>query len=173
MKWKGVVITHACGSSLHKHSNRPKLSLMFASAYVNTHATYYFFFFIIQCTSHGNLIKIAVNIPCNINEPRQSMLEKHRILQESGEGEGAESVYLEKYWRYENETRMVCKASKNVYFSDSHMSITTWYHAKMTSYIQKIHFLGSVIWDFQIVQKCQKKKIWECKIDKNFGRNSS
>ena len=37
-------------------------------------------------------------------------------------------VYVEKYWRYENETYMVCKTSKNVYFSsDSHMSIMTSY----------------------------------------------
>ena len=30
-----------------------------------------------------------------------------------------------------------CKVSKNVYFSDGHLSIMTSYHAKMTSYIAK------------------------------------
>ena len=79
-------------------------------------------------------------------------------------------MYLQKYWRYENETYMVCKAH-----SDSHVSIMTLYHTKMTSYILKIRHLASTILDFKtdISEMSENLQIWfEKKMQRFCNTNS-
>ena len=83
------------------------------------------------------------------------------FVREHGGGRKSPFTYLE------NEIYIVFKASKNVHFSDSYLSIMTSYNAKMTRYISKIRHLGSCILDFKLtVQKCH------CKFDLKKSKKS-
>ena len=77
-------------------------------------------------------------------------------------------IYLQMFSLYENYT------SKNVYFSDNHVTLMMYNHCKKTPYIYKIHHLGTAIFYFKIFQKCQKISKFDLQPKcKDFGRNCS
>ena len=51
---------------------------------------------------------------------------------------GQNDMYLESNLCYKNETYVVYKAFKHVYFIDNHKSIMISYHAKLTSYFKNV-----------------------------------